>query len=92
MAMKIKESAEAALLLEHKFLSKVRVWLDENMHAGPVIEDAASLAINELWEAWVNCIGSNHYSNEQVSKDMITEIDEVIEELRRFKNKCREWL
>lgn len=90
--MKIKESAEAALLLEHKFLSKVRVWLEENMGAGPVIEDASALAINELWEAWVNCIGSNHYSNEQVAKYMITEIDEVIEELKRFKNKASEWL
>lgn len=85
-------SAETALLLEHKFLSKVRAWLEENMGSGFVIEDAAALAINELCEAWVNCIGSNHYSNEQVSKDMITEIDAVIEELKRFKNKCREWL
>jgi hypothetical protein len=90
--MKIKESAEVAMILEHKFLAKTRVWLEENLETGFVIEDASSLAIKELFEAWANCIGSNPYSNDEVARGLISEIDAVIDRLCEFKIESRKWL
>jgi hypothetical protein len=90
--IKIKESTEAALALEHKFLAKTRMWLEDNLESGFVIDDAANLAVKELFEAWANSISSNSYSNDEVARNLMLEVDAVIDKLCDFKIEAQKWL
>lgn len=92
MKIKIKESSEAALAFEHKFLAKTREWLENNLESGFLIEDAAALAVKELFEAWAESISHDSYSNEYLAKSMLQEIDAVVEKLNEFKIEARKWL
>lgn len=72
------------LLLEHGFLMKVKLWLDEG-GGGGLIETASELAVKELFEHWLGVM--RYYKDDQVRDAFMHEIDEVIDLLRDFQRK-----
>ncbi|NBP04329.1 MAG: hypothetical protein EBU90_30455 [Proteobacteria bacterium] len=89
--MKIKASSEAALALEHTFLAKTRLWLEERMESGFVTQDACAKAVNEIFEAWVIC-DLGQYSNKEVATNFLLELDETMEKLKEFRIEAQKWL
>lgn len=72
------------LLLEHTFLSQVKLWLDEG-GGGGLAETAAELAVKELWEHWVTVM--HMYKDHDARTSFMHELDEVIDLLREFQRK-----
>lgn len=80
---------ENQLLLEHKFLGKVRNWLDghypDGTPSGFLHDDCVGMAVNELWEHWVSIM--DNFSDDQVKNDFMHDLDEVINSLKVLKMK-----
>lgn len=72
------------LLLEHGFLSRVKLWLDEG-GGGGLAETACELAVKELWEHWLTVM--HYYKDDEAKKSFMYELDEVIDLLRDFQRK-----
>jgi len=69
------------LLLEHSFLARVNLWLEEG-GSGGLTETAAELVVKELLEHWVGVMDS--YEDKYAKTYFLLEIDEVIEHLKKF--------
>lgn len=78
---------ENQILLEHKFLGKVRSWLDDHYPdgnpSGFLHDDCAGMAVNELWEHWISVMGE--FSDEKVRDSFLRDLDEVIDTLLRVR-------
>jgi hypothetical protein len=72
------------LHLEHGFLMRVKLWLDEG-GSGHLTETAAELAVKELWEHWLGVM--DNYDDDSARTLFLREVDEVIRQLEGFKKK-----
>jgi len=70
------------LLLEHKFLARVKQWLDGG-GSGCLIDEAGEGAVREIWEHWVGVM--QYYTDDQAKSSFMHEIDELIDYLCDFK-------
>lgn len=75
---------ENQLVLEHKFLAKVKDWLEDGK-SGYLTENAAELAVRDLWEHWVGVMG--HYTDDKAKTYFLYEIDGVIEILKGLRDR-----
>ena len=75
---------ENQLLLEHKFLAKVKDWLDTG-GSGYLTENAAELAVRELWEHWVGVM--HNYDNDRAKDMFLRELDDTISILKNLQRK-----
>ena len=75
------------LLLEHKFLGRVRAWLDghypDGTPSGFLHDDCVGMAVNELFNHWISVM--REFSDEQVKNDFMHDLDEVIDRLRKLR-------
>ena len=78
---------ENQLLLEHKFLGKVKNWLDghyqDSTPSGFLHDDCVGMAVNELFQHWISIMDG--FSDEQVKKDFMHDLEEVINTLKVLK-------
>lgn len=78
---------EAQILLEHKFLGRVRAWLDDHYPDGSpsgfLHEDCVGMAVNELFNHWISVM--KEFSDEDVRDHFLRDIDEVIDTLLRVR-------
>jgi GH35 family endo-1,4-beta-xylanase len=72
------------LHLEHGFLLRVKLWLDEG-GSGYLADNAAELAVKELWEHWL-CV-MDHYDDDGARTTFLDEVNEVIKALEKFRDK-----
>jgi len=72
------------LHLEHGFLLRVKLWLDEG-GSGYLTETAAEMAVKELWEHWLGVM--DNYDDDSARTLFLRELDEVIRQLEGFKKK-----
>lgn len=78
---------ENQLVLEHKFLARVKVWLEEHYPDGSpsgfLHDDCAGMVVNELFQHWILFL--DDFSDEQARNDFIHDLDEAIDRLRKFR-------
>jgi hypothetical protein len=75
------------LLLEHGFLARVNLWLEEG-GSGGLTETASELVVKELLEHWVGVM--DEYDDKRAKMYFLLEIDEVIDHLKKFAAKISE--